>query len=179
MKSINGKLLTFVFMLGVLLTFSVPVVRAADDGIEARLQKLEDTEAIRQLFDRYIELNESRNYAEYSKLFARDGELVLRRGSATGPAAIEEMLVKNFGGSNARGPLAGSSHILSNIKINVTGNTASATSRWTLLVPTEENRARLGGTGHYGDKLVKENGVWKFKQRIVYRDIPADKEGQR
>ena len=143
-------------------------------SISAHLQRLEDTESIRHLLDRYMELNESRNYTEYAKLFARDGELVLRRGSATGPAAIEAMLVKNFGGSNAPGPLAGSVHVLSNIKITVTGNTATATSRWTLLAKTEENRARLGGTGRYGDKLVKEDGVWKFKQRVVYRDIPSD-----
>lgn len=47
-------------------------------ALETRLQKLEDTEAIRLLLERYIQLNESRDYAAYSELFAKAGEVNLR-----------------------------------------------------------------------------------------------------
>lgn len=143
--------------------------------LEARLQRLEDAEAIRLLLEHYITLNESRDYAAYSQLFAKDGELVLRRGRATGPEAIRKLLDQSFGAANASAadPLQGSSHILSNVEIHVDGDTAAASSRWTLLLPGEENRPKLGSTGRYGDKLVRENGVWKFQQRIVHRDIPG------
>jgi hypothetical protein len=35
----------------------------------------------------------------------------------------------------------------------------------------------VGGTGRYVDKLVRENGEWKFLRRVLYRDLPADPEG--
>lgn len=149
-------------------------------SVEARLQRLEDVEAIRLLLERYIELNESRDYVEYSRLFAKDGELVLRRGRATGPDAILKLMQDSFGAANASptNPLNGSSHVLSNMKIDVTGDTATATSRWTLLLRTEEG-PKPAQAGRYGDKLVRENGEWKFQQRIIYRDIPADPQPAR
>ncbi|MEO8314643.1 MAG: nuclear transport factor 2 family protein [Pseudomonadota bacterium] len=152
------------------------VAAAADakgTSVEARLRHIEDVESIRVLLDHYIELNESRDYPAYSQLFAKDGELVLRSGRATGPAGILKMMQETYGKPGAPTPAKGSSHILSNIKITVEGDAATASSRWTLLVP-EDDHARLGGTGRYADKLVRENGVWKFQQRVIQRDIPAD-----
>jgi ketosteroid isomerase-like protein len=145
-------------------------------SLEARLQQLEDVEAIRVVLDHYIELNESRDYPAYAQQFARDGELVLRTTRATGPAGILKMMQEQYGTANAatRTPLAGSVHVLSNVQIHVKGDTATASSRWTLLVPADGDQPRVGGTGRYADKLVRENGAWKFKQRIVLRDIPGD-----
>jgi uncharacterized protein (TIGR02246 family) len=144
-------------------------------SLESRLQRLEDAEAIRLLLDRYIELNESRDYAAYSQLFAKDGELVTRRGRTTGPQAIHEFLEKNFGAQTrtANDPLQGSSHILSNIKVVVDGDAATATSRWTLLTQGGD-RPQVGQAGRYVDKLVREGGVWKFQQRTIQREIPVD-----
>lgn len=152
---------------------------AAGATLESRLQRLEDAEAIRLLLDRYIELNESRDYAAYSQLFAKDGELVTRRGRTTGPQAIHEFLETNFGAQTrtANDPLQGSSHLLSNIKIEVDGDTATATSRWTLLTQGGE-RPLVGQAGRYEDRLVRESGVWKFQQRTIQREIPADQPVQ-
>ena len=143
--------------------------------LAARLQRLEDIEAIRLLLDRYLLLNETRDYPAYSQLFAANGELVLRRGRATGPDAILKLLNDSFGAANAapNNPLNGSKHLLSNVAIHVDGDTATASSRWTLLTVGTEQRPALAQTGHYADKLVRENGVWKFQQRIISRDIPS------
>jgi uncharacterized protein (TIGR02246 family) len=153
--------------------------QAPSATLESRLQRLEDTEAIRLLLDRYIELNESRDYAAYSQLFAKDGELVTRRGRTVGPQAIHEFLEKNFGAQTrtASDPLQGSSHVLSNIRIEVHGDTATATSRWTLLTQGAD-RPQVGQAGRYVDNLVREDGVWKFEQRTIEREIPADSPGQ-
>jgi hypothetical protein len=144
--------------------------------LEARLQRLEDTETIRLLLERYLVLNETRDYPAYSQLFAKNGELVLRRGRATGPDAILKLMNDSFGAANAapNNPLNGSKHLLSNVEIRVDGDTATASSRWTLLTVGEDKRPMLAQTGRYGDKLVRENGVWKFQQRIIHRDIPGD-----
>jgi hypothetical protein len=86
----------------------------------------------------------------------------------------------SFGAANAapNNPLNGSLHVLSNVKIDVTGDTATATSRWTLLLRGEEG-PKPAQAGRYGDKLVRESGEWKFKQRIIYRDIPLDPQPAR
>lgn len=154
-----------------------PAVASAAQSVEARLQRLEDVEDIRLLLERYVELNEARDYAGYTQLFARDGELVLRVGRARGPAQILELLQKNFGGANAaRGPRPGSSHLITNLRIEVRGDTATAFSRWTLLSPLENGRQEVAGKGHYQDRLVREDGRWKFSERTIAtdrRDAPA------
>lgn len=164
---------------GAVLTAAIGSLTTAKEApsatLEGRLQRLEDAEAIRLLLDRYIELNESRDYLAYSQLFGKDGELVTRRGRTTGPQAIHEFLETNFGAQarTADDPLRGSSHILSNIRIVVDGDTATATSRWTLLTQGGD-RPQVGQAGRYVDSLVREGGVWKFQQRTIQREIPAD-----
>jgi hypothetical protein len=159
----------------VCLAASCGSVVAAESPLEMRVRQLEDRESIRLLLERYIELNESRDYKTYSQLFARNGELITRRGRATGPEAIHAMLEKNFGAAaaSANNPLSGSIHVLSNIKIEVKGDAGTATSRWTLLSPGDKE-ARVPQAGSYSDKFVRENGEWKFQQRIIQRSIPVD-----
>ena len=145
---------------------------AAEPALEARLRRLEDTEAIRALLDRYVEHNESRDYAAYSALFARDGELALSTTRLKGPAAIRDYLEKNFGGpANAsKGPQKGSSHVLTNIHIEVNGDTATSVCRWMLVTPGAEGRQLIASKGRYVDRLVREDGRWKFRERAIVSD---------
>jgi hypothetical protein len=140
-----------------------------------RLQILEDREAIRHLLERYIELNESRDYRAYSQLFASNGELKLRRGGATGPDNIFKYMQTNFGAPlSANSMLRNAAHILSNVIIEVDGDVATARSRWALLSPSREDGApRVAQSGFYSDKLVREKGEWKFLQRVVTPGIPV------
>jgi hypothetical protein len=174
-KFLRSSLLAAAYLL---LALPAGYAQTADERIAAmseRLQALEDKEAIRTLLEHYIELNESRDWRAYSRLFASNGELVMRRGTESGPDNILQMMEKNFGGDaiGPDSPLYRSTHLLSNIQINVNGDTATAVSRWTLLVPDGEDVPRASQAGKYRDTLVKENGEWKFKQRVVARDIPA------
>lgn len=148
--------------------------------IARRLQVLEDKEAIRQMLERYIEFNEARDYRSYSQLFASNGELKLRRGSAIGPENIFQLLQTSFGGPlPANSMLRNASHVLSNIVIEINGDTATARSRWALLSPSKEDGSpRVAQSGFYTDKLVREKGEWKFLQRIVTPGIPVP-EAQR
>jgi len=148
-------------------------VYAAESSVQSRLQRLEDTEAIRVLLDRYVDANEARDYVAYSRLFAREGELVLRNTRLKGPAAIRDYLEKNFGGpANAsKGPQKGSSHVLTNFRIDVTGDSATSICRWMLVVPgTEGGKPQIGSKGRYEDKLVREDGQWKFRERAIISD---------
>ena len=144
-------------------------------SVVQRLQVLEDREAIRHLLERYIEFNESRDYRGYSRLFASNGELKLRRGSATGPEGIYQFMQTNFGAPlAANSTLRNAAHVLSNIIIEVHGDAATSRSRWALLSPSKEDGTpHVAQSGFYTDKLVREKGEWKFLQRVVKPGIPV------
>ncbi len=147
-------------------------------GVVQRLQLLEDREAIRELLETYIDYNEARDYRAYSELFASNGELSLRRGKATGPEAIYELLESSFGGPlPADSMLRNASHVLSNVVIAIDGDNANVRSRWALLSPSRDDGApRVAQSGFYTDKLVRENGEWLFLQRIITPGIPVPEQ---
>ena len=139
-------------------------------SVAARLQRLEDIEEIRTLLTDYGRFLDSRDLAAYSRLFAADGEWVGGFGSAKGPAGILEFMQKNLG----TGPNRNNSyHILSNFEIDVKGDTATAWSRWTFIVPATDGKPVISQAGRYDDILVRESGRWKFKRRTASNDIPA------
>jgi len=140
--------------------------------LAARLQVLEDKEEIRTLLLDYGRFLDSRNLAAYSRLFAKDGEWVGGFGSARGPAEILAFMQKNLGtGAN----LTNTFHILSNFEIDVKGDTATATSRWTFVTPGADGKSVISQAGRYDDILVREDGKWRFKRRTASNDIPAPK----
>jgi SnoaL-like domain len=73
-----------------LLTFGTAL---GADSAGARLQKIEDRQAIEQLLmGDYPRALDSNNWAAYAALFAKDGTLIMGGGSTklTGPAAIQQ-----------------------------------------------------------------------------------------
>ena len=135
-----------------------------DASIAARLQRLEDIEEIRTLLIDYGRHLDSRDLVAYSRLFAKDGEWVGGFGSAKGPAGILEFMQKNLGTGPNRN---GSYHIMSNFEIEVKGDTATARSRWTFVVPGADGKPAISQAGRYEDLLVREDGRWKFKKRTA------------
>lgn len=170
------RLASIVLIATLLIPFAAADV--SDEQFQAvteRLQLLEDKDAIRNLLESYIDFNESRDYRGYSYLFATNGVLHLRRGDAVGPDAIYKLLEDNFGGPlPADSFLRNASHVLSNIIIEVDGDTATARSRWALLSPSPaDGSPRVAQSGFYLDKLVRENGEWKFQERTIQTGIPV------
>jgi uncharacterized protein (TIGR02246 family) len=141
-------------------------------SLAARLQRLEDLEEIRTLLLDYGRFLDSRDLPAYSKLFAKDGEWVGGFGSARGPAGILAFMEKNLGTGPNR---TNTYHILSNFEIEVKGDTATAWSRWTFVVPGPDGKPVISQAGRYDDILVREDGRWKFKRRTASNDIPAPK----
>ena len=141
-------------------------------ALAARLQRLEDTEEIRNLLLDYGRFLDARDLHAYSQLFAKDGEWVGGFGSAKGPDGILAFMEKNLG----TGPNRGNTfHILSNFVIDVKGDTATAWSRWTFVTPGADGKPVISQAGRYDDTLVRENGKWRFKRRTASSDIPAPK----
>jgi ketosteroid isomerase-like protein len=139
------------------------------------LERMLAKEQIEAVLLEYGRALDSRDFTSYSNLFAADGEWVGGFGSVKGPANIKAFMEKNMGtGGNA----TNNYHLLSNFVIKVTGDTATAWSRWAFVQP-QERGAVIAQAGRYDDTFVKENGVWKFKKRTASNDTgrpaPASK----
>jgi len=139
---------------------------SADESIAARVQRFEDKEEIQRLLLEYGRTLDARDFAGYSALFARDGEWVGGFGSVTGPGNIKAFMEKNMG---TQPNTAKNYHLLSNFVITVSGDTATAWSRWAFVVPGAQG-ATIAQAGRYDDTLVRENGRWRFKKRVASND---------
>jgi ketosteroid isomerase-like protein len=137
----------------------------------ARLQRLSDVEEIRTLIAEYRRQLDARDYPAYSALFARDGEFVGNVGRATGPAAIEAMLVESLGPRiEAPGPTA--FHLVANSIISVDGDTATGTSTFVVLRRGAGDVVEFQSMGEYDDVFVREDGRWRIQTRRAGLDIP-------
>ena len=145
---------------------------AATDSIAKRFQRIEDREAIEELLITYARFLDKEDLVGYSNLFATDGVWEGGIGSAKGPAEILAMLQAVFA-RTTRGQYGNSYHIMSDIIIDVDGDTASSWSRWTWMVEGENGNPVPQRSGHYEDTLVRENGEWKFKYRLTVTELPT------
>jgi hypothetical protein len=138
--------------------------------VEQRLQHLEDVEQIRELLVAYGANFDKREYTAYGNLFAKDGEWVggaQGTQSYKGPAAISAMVEKGYQPT----VFPGSYHIMSSFHIDITGpDTATSHSRWTFVIHGTHNEPVIFRGGYYDDQLVREDGSWKFKRRVVGTD---------
>jgi len=159
-------LLSFLTLIVLVVAPAMAQTRAGDASVAARLQQLVDKEEIQQLLLDYGRHLDSRDFAAYSALFAKDGEWVGGFGSVSGPANIKTFMEKNMG---AQPNVAKNYHLLSNFVITVNGDTATAWSRWAFVVPGERGAA-IAQAGRYDDTLVRENGRWRFKRRVASND---------
>lgn len=149
--------------------------RAADlESLAKRVQVLEDREAIRALILAYGQAHDHRDYKTFASLFATNGEWVGGLGSAKGPEAIFALMDKTIG-HNPQPNGSGTFHVLTNDQIVIDGDLASATTKWIYITPGDDGAPRMVYLGHYDDKFIRENGVWKFLRREAPADIPIPK----
>lgn len=138
-------------------------------SIEARLQRLEDIEEIRTLLLNYGKTLDARDLKAYSELFTKDGEWIGGFGAVKGRPELLAFMQKSIG----TGPNTGKTyHLLTNFDITVTGDKATALSRWSYVIGTKDKKPVLEHSGRYEDTIVREDGKWKFQKRVVHNDLP-------
>ncbi len=148
---------------------------ASKRSIEDRLQALEDEREIRDLLIRYAQRLDLRDHKGYAGLFAREGRWTGRMGEAVGPAAIEAMLIEGLGPTPESFRNTQNFHLMSNLLIEVDGDTAKADSRLTYFA-RKDGRPVAMLAGRYEDELVREDGHWRFAFRRVIGEIPTREE---
>ena len=140
------------------------------ESLAARVQVLEDREAIRALILAYGQAHDHRDYRTFASLFASNGEWIGGLGSAKGPEAIFALMDEKIG----HNPLpngSGTFHVMTNDQIVINGDRASATTKWLYLTPSDDNSPKPTFLGHYDDQFIRENGQWKFLRRQSFSDI--------
>ena len=154
-------------------------------SLAARVQHLEDEKEIQDLLIAYERTLDTRDFKAYSELFTKDGEWSGGMGTASGgPQAVYDLMTRSIGGN--RGGAAGGTrpatigwgstyHIMSNFKVDIDGDTAKVSSRWTFI--TAARGPGINIAGRYEDVLAREDGRWKFKKRQAFNDVTAPAAG--
>jgi hypothetical protein len=166
-------------LITIAVTRGAPV--AAESSTDARLQRLEDESAIRHLMIEYGHDLDTRDYVAYSKLFARDGVWAGGIGTGRGPAGVLALLQRTVG-RNGNTPFdpntVRSYHLDTNIMIDfVDRDHAKVFSRWTVMAKSSDNKLVPSLAGRYDDIVVREDGRWKFQNRVAPHEIPNPEPG--
>jgi uncharacterized protein (TIGR02246 family) len=150
-------------------------VSAQSSAVEARLQALEDESEIRYLLDHYMDVLGAADWDAYVALFTEDGELVMSEGTRRGRDDIKERMAgatARMAVSSSGQPARRRAELLSNIRVKVEGDTASAQSRFTFLGEDADGSFRVTGSGLYTDALERGgDNVWRIKSRTVDYDM--------
>jgi hypothetical protein len=156
-------LLTLAAVLGI--ASAVPV---AAEHPAATLQTLLDKAQIEDLLvDYYNELGTGGH--DFSAFYVEDGVLDVNGLIAQGKKAIEELYKKASEGTPSR---PGTFRmLLTNLKVVINGNTATADVLWTgVNSETVKSAPQLIEQGREHDELIKRNGRWYFKHRVITSD---------
>jgi uncharacterized protein (TIGR02246 family) len=135
----------------------------------ARLQRLEDLQAIHQLFVDYGAFLDAGDLDGYASLFADDGELLLGPlGRATGPEAIKELM------GRATATSVGSSyHVISSPQVRLDGDRATSVVMWTVVARAADGSPEVTMIGKHKDVLGRTDAGWRFLRREGHIDIPS------
>jgi ketosteroid isomerase-like protein len=140
------------------------------DDLAARLRVLEDKDAIWGLFMEYKRHLDARDFKAYATLFADDAVWVGNLGLATGPAEIEDLLVRTM--EVYESDRERTHHLVMNPVIEVHGDTATALSNWGYVTRSDTDAPVFEMLGRYVDELVRTPAGWRFQRREAYSDVP-------
>jgi uncharacterized protein (TIGR02246 family) len=136
--------------------------------LEARVQRLEDLQAITQLLVDYGELLDQRDLDGFAALWDEDAEFTMSTGRAsTGRAAIRAMLADVM----AQSPKA-AMHIETNPRVTLDGDRATSTIMYAVAFTQDDGLARVTMLGHHHDELVRTADGWRIKRRRNVVDLP-------
>lgn len=123
--------------------------------LEARIRRVEDTQAIAQLRARYCQSVDDGNWDALLDTFTPDGVFV-GLSTASGHEEMREFF-----------PSLGNTmswwHFSSNETVEIDGDTAHGTT-WFLQPCVVEGKSQIAA-GRYTDDMVRTDEGWKFKQR--------------
>ena len=134
-------------------------------SIETRLERVEAELAISNIITNYAGFFNNRDYNGCASLFAPDGEYSNANGDYKGQDAIRQMLEKLAGTAAAPNKL--DYQIVSNQRIDINGDQATATSRYLIMMRGSDGAPMPSMAGGYRDVFTRLNGQWKIRRRVA------------
>ena len=134
-------------------------------ALEARIQEIEDREAIRELTAKYCHCVVQGDVEGIVDLFTKEGVLEMGETRVAGHAGLLAMYSESLG--DLRPMPCVHNHV-----IEVDGDRARGTCSLELR-GVASGEAQVGA-GHYEDTFERVNGAWKFRHRnlIFYHLVP-------
>lgn len=86
-------------------------------------------------------------------------------GQSTGPAPDNK---RSALPSLMRDRYVSAKHLITNPSVQLDGDNATAISYWIEVVVGKDGKQSIADGGYYSDVLKRVNGVWRFKQRVIY-----------
>lgn len=145
-------------------------------ALEARVQALEDQQAIQRVITDYSAHLDARDYDGYVGLFTEDGVWANGSTRREGREEIRAMLTGLFGEVEPDFVNLSSFHQISNFEIDVDGDTAQAKSRFVFVMRGEGGSPTPELSGQYHDRLVRVDGEWKIAERVDHTVMPTSEE---
>jgi uncharacterized protein (TIGR02246 family) len=137
--------------------------------VEQRLQRLEDRDAIHQIFIDYGRHLDQGDWDSYAALFAEDGEVLLGpMGRAKGRDAIRELMATTLTPG-----LGTSYHLISSPAVSIDGDSATAEVMWTVLQRGEDGGPVVTMLGKHLDQLSRVEGGWVIQRRAGHVTLAA------
>jgi ketosteroid isomerase-like protein len=150
----------------------VPGLSAKGEGGTSVSESLADRIAIEDMMTRYYGNFGKQDAADdFGAFYTEDAVFDVNGIVSTGREAIEKFYADSA--QEADAPAAqGTFHMMiSNPVIDVSGDTATATFFWTGVMNTAiEDRPVLWEQGREYDQLVRQDGEWRVKKRVVIAD---------
>ena len=124
---------------------------------------MDDVEQIRRLVALYGQLLDSGRFADWGELFTRDASFSVYGRTYRG----REEIVREIGGMQP-GPGASVKHLLLLPVIDLGGDeTALAWTDMTVFAAGSDRAASIATMGRYHDRLVVDDGRWRFRERVL------------
>lgn len=126
---------------------------------------MNDIDQIRNLLARYCHAVDDDDLETLVELFTEDIEIE-EDGSVLTPRDNYIDMIRRFQAAVAKSDVIADKHLLSNSWINVSGDEATAVSD-VVVIKCDQEGWRIASSGRYSDQIVKIDGQWMFKRRVI------------
>lgn len=155
--------------------FYALTLQAADN--DALVQMLADRAEIQEVAYRYINALDTRDAELYLSVFTEDAEYDVEGTIYRGHEALRGIITglqKSRDDAVAAGrPTVDLYHTNINPVIDIISPTeARYQAYWQTLRKADDNSMRIGGMGMIKDELVKLDGKWRIKKRVLTNFVP-------
>jgi uncharacterized protein (TIGR02246 family) len=120
----------------------------------------EDEDQIRRTLSEYSQQCDDGRFAEWSELFTEDARFIVSGQVTQGRDSIRTLMTAMMP-AERRGQ-----HVTSNSLIDVDGDSATATTDYLFVRRTADGPA-IVATGRYHDRLGRDGGRWRFRERSI------------